>query len=282
MLAVLLSGCQLAWIFQEPVPPLPEVTLGTPTPSVTETPTPEPDPHAYRGTLAKRAACVTLTKDQLTHLQLVGSVGGAITYSRGSMVRSNEDWWAVAVMTEVHPNDSGHTRESVPERHLFAIVAESAKWADPATAYRLGDGTDDAAVRKAAGCARELPVPKPPLEPNDPETYTGKPAKGAKCRAVPDELLGHLEQVGQVGGAVTFPHGRMVRANNKWWTVAVATQVNPNNAGLNRDNVPLTQLFVTNAPSYRKSSEATIVSFPIKPTKKDTAAARALGCLEAE
>ncbi|MGC3952898.1 MAG: hypothetical protein QM804_01360 [Propionicimonas sp.] len=283
VLAALLSGCHMAWMLEEPVPPVPDVTLGpTPTPTPTPTPIPEPDPYAYQGKPAKKAKCVTLKAEQLAHLQNVGSVGGAITYSRGSMVRSNDDWWAIAVMTQVHPNESGYTRESVPEQHFFVVAAESSKWTEPATGYRLSDYAKDAAIRKAAGCASKLPVPKPKLEPTDPKTYTGKLAKGATCRAASADLLAHLEQVGQVGGAITYPRGQLVRANGKWWTVAVATQVNPNGAGLTRENVPSTALFVTNAPSYRKSSDAQRVYFPLKPGKKDTAAAKALRCLDAD
>lgn len=92
-------------------------------------------------------------------------------------------------------------------------------------------------------------------------------------------MLAHLRQVGQVGGAVTFPRGEMVRANRTWWTVAVATQVNANGSGLKPGDVPAVQYFVTNAPSYKKSSKARIVYFPLKPTKKDTASVKARGCL---
>lgn len=279
-LAVLLSGCHMAWILEDPVPPVPDVTIGPPTPTPTPTPSPEPDPHAYSGKVAKKATCVTLKADQLARVQEVGGVGGAITYSRGSMVRSSENWWAVAVMTQVHPNQSGHTRESVPEQHFFVIAAESARWDELATAYQVAGSPTDDALRKAAGCARKLPLPKPKLEPTDARTYTGKLAKGAKCRAASDELLAQLEQVGQVGGAVTYPRGQLVRANGHWWTVAVATQVNANSAGLTREDVPLTELFVTNAPSATK--DAKVVSFPINVGKKDAAAAKALGCLDAE
>ncbi|MGC4154634.1 MAG: hypothetical protein QM628_16385 [Propionicimonas sp.] len=280
VVAVLVSGCQLAWIFEEPVPPVPNVTLG-PTEPPTPTPTPEPDPYAYRGKLAKGAKCRTLSAGQLTQLEQVGGVGGAITYPRGSMVQANDDWWVAAVITDVHQNSEGHTRESVAKRHLFVVGAASADW-EYASGYRLGDDADDAAVRKAVGCADKLPVPKPTLEPTDPKTYTGRLAKGASCKAVSADMLGQLEQVGQVGGAVTFAGGQMVRANGDWWTVAVATQVNPNNAGLTRENVPPTELFVTNAPSLKKSSKTKVVYFPLNPTKKDAAAAKALKCLGPE
>ena len=238
---------------------MPDVTLGpTDPPSPTPTPTPEPDPYAYQGKPAKGAKCRTLKAGQLAQLEQIGGVGAAITYPRGSMVRANGDWWVAAVITDVHQNSEGHTRESVAKRHLFVVGAASADW-EYASGYRLGDDADDAAVRKAGGCADKLPVPKPKLDPTDSKTYTGKLAKGASCKVVSADMLGQLEQVGQVGGAITFAGGQMVRANGDWWTVAVATQVNPNSAGLNRDNVPPTELFVTNAPSLKKSSKTKIV-----------------------
>lgn len=282
MVAVLASGCQMMWIFSEPVPPLPNVTLGpTEPPSPAPTPTPEPDPYAYRGKLAKGAKCRTLKAEQLAQLEQIGGVGGAITYPRGSMVQANDDWWVAAVITDVHQNSEGHTRESVATHHVFAIVVVEHDWGSVG-GYRLADGADDAAVRKAVGCADKLAVPKPKLDPTDPKTYTGKLAKGATCKEVSAGMLSQLEQVGQVGGAITFAAGQLVRANGDWWTVAVATQVNPNSAGLNRENVPRTALFVTNAPSLKKSSKTKVVYFPLKPTTKDTAAARALKCLGAE
>lgn len=278
--AVLMSGCQLAWIFEEPVPPVPDVTLG-PTEPPSPPPTPEPDPYAYQGKPAKGAKCRTLKAEQLGQLEQIGGVGAAITYPRGSMVQANGDWWVAAVITDVHRNSEGHTRESVAKRHLFVVGAVSDEW-EQASGYRLSDGADDAAVRKAVGCADKLPVPKPKLDPTDPKTYTGKLAKGATCKAISAAMLSQLEQVGQVGGAVTFAGGQMVRANGYWWTVAVSTQVNPNSAGLNRENVPPTELFVTNAPSLKKSSKTKVVYFPLNPSKLDTAAAKALKCLGAE
>jgi hypothetical protein len=35
-------------------------------------------------------------------------------------------------------------------------------------------------------------------------------------------LLSRLEELGKVGGAITYSRGQMVRANKSWWTVAVA------------------------------------------------------------
>ena len=282
VVAALVSGCQLAWIFSDPAPPLPEVTLGpTEPPSPTPTPTPEPDPYAYQGKPAKGAKCRTLTAQQLALLEQIGGVGAAITYPRGSMLKANGDWWVAAVITDVHRNSEGHTRESVAKRHVFVVAAVSDDW-ENASGYRLGPSADDAAVRKAVECADGLPVPKPKPEPTDPKTYTGKLAKGATCKPAGAELLDRLQQVGQVGGAITYPSGQVVRANGIWWTVAVATEVHPNSAGLTRDNVPPAAFFVTDAPSLKKSSKATPVTFPIKPGKKDAAAAKALTCLGVE
>jgi hypothetical protein len=89
--------------------------------------------------------------------------------------------------------------------------------------------------------------------------------------------LRHLEQVGQVGGAITFPRGQMVRANRKWWTVAVAVQVNPNSQGFTKDNVPAVEYFVTNEPSLGTKASG-VFSFPIKGA--DKASAKAGACLQ--
>jgi hypothetical protein len=70
----------------------------------------------------------------------------------------------------------------------------------------------------------------------------------------------------------------MVRANRQWWTVAVATQVNPNSEGLTADNVPAAAWFVTNIPSYAVGTKVALFSFPIK--GKDAASAKALACLK--
>jgi hypothetical protein len=53
-------------------------------------------------------------------------------------------------------------------------------------------------------------------------------------------------------GAIIYPRGRIVRANSKWRTVAVATEVHPNGQRYTKDNVEATTLFVTNQPPYQR------------------------------
>ncbi len=86
---------------------------------------PEDSPASYTGRVALGATCVAVLPEMLAHLEGVGRVGGAITYSRGQMVPANKKWWTVAVATEVHPNKLGHTRENVPEVVYFATNAPS-------------------------------------------------------------------------------------------------------------------------------------------------------------
>lgn len=279
--AVLCSGCGLAWIpyDETPVPtPPPTTTRPAPTP----TPTPTPDEDAYTGALAEDATCVRLDAQALAYFEDKGLVGGAITYPRGAMVKANADWWTVAVATQVNPNDMGLTAENAdPFAYFISTMPARGDEFDRSTTRRLPPSWGGAALARAQECLAKVPTPKPTPPAWSPDTYTGKLAKGAKCTTVPDAMLHQLEAVGGVGAAVTYPRGQMVRANQKWWTVAVATQVHPNSAGLNRDNVPATALFVTNDPSYKASSKARIVYFPLKPAKRDTAAAKALACLGA-
>lgn len=277
--AVLCSGCGLAWIPYDQTPqPTPRPTARQTEPS----PSPTPDPDAYTGRVAKGARCVTLDEKSLAFFEDKALVGGAITFPRGAMVRSNADWWTVVVATQVNPNNAGLTSDNVEPFAYFV-----------STSPTVGDGFDTtitrpvtaaaggAALTKAKDCLAKVPTPKPKPPPGSPDTYNGRLAKGAACRRVPAGMLAHLEGVGKVGGAVTYPRGQMVRANGKWWTVAVATQVNPNSAGITRDNVATTALFVTNDPSYKASTNTRIVYFPLNPAKRDTAAAKALKCLAA-
>ena len=275
--AALCSGCGLSWMWNE-VPH--RAPVNTPAPY-----TPAPDErtlHPYSGKPAKDAECIRAPREVLDELEYVAMVGGAITYPRGVMVRANAKWWTVAVATQVNPNDQNLTRENVNPYAYFVTNApsygEDERW--DAEIFTWPITTTDAATAKALACLKKIPVPSPKLPASSPKTYTGKLAKGASCKAVPARMLAHLEQVGQVGGAITYPRGQMVRANGKWWTVAVATQVHPNSAGYTTENVPATALFVTNDPSYSASSKAKIVYFPIKAAKKDTAAAAALRCVK--
>lgn len=275
--AVLFSGCGLAWMWNEVPHRAPEATPTT-TPY-----TPPPDEralHPYTGEVAKGAECVRATTDVLADAEAVAMVGGAITYPRGAMVKANANWWTVAVAAQVNPNNEGLTSKDVDPYTYFVTNAPTlgkGEWDSQLFSWQLS--TEDAATARALACLKRIPVPKPKPPAGSPETYAGKLAKGAKCKAVSAKMLDRLEEVGQVGGAITYPRGAMVKANAKWWTVAVATQVNPNSSGLTRENVPATALFVTNDPSYSASSKARIVYFPIKAAKKDTAAAKALSCL---
>lgn len=280
---VLCSGCGLAWIplVREDPPPAPPPTYQEPPPTPTPPPAPTPEIEPYSGKVAKAAKCVTLDKAELSFFEQMGQVGGAITFPRGVRVRSNDEWWAVAIATQVHANSSGYTEDNVEPVAYFISTRPSMEEGGWEDVTQAGAGASSKAMEKAAACLKKLPVPKPTPPPGSPETYTGKRAKGAGCKAVPAAMLSKLEEVGQVGGAITYPRGQMVRANGKWWTVAVATQVNKNNAGLSPGDIPKTAMFVTNDPSYKASSDAKIVYFPLKPTKRDTAAARALKCVEA-
>lgn len=276
MAAVLLTGCSVAAVWNEVPARAPSYT---PAPA-----TPEPDERTqrpYTGALAKDAACVGVSSKMLAQLQEIGNVGGAVTYAKGARVKANARWWAVAVATEVHPNSQGLSADNVPAVAYFVTNEPSipaSAWEDEVFYWKLGVA-DDAATAKAAWCLKRVPDPPKKVDPNSPESYTGKLAASARCVTASKKLLARLEQVGQVGGAITYSRGQVVRANGKWWTVAVATEVHANSEGLTRDNVPATALFVTNAPSYPRSSTATIVSFPIKERKGDAAAAKSLACL---
>ncbi|MDQ7992821.1 MAG: hypothetical protein AAGC63_06875 [Propionicimonas sp.] len=287
--ALLLVGCGLDWIpySQDDPPPRPRPTPRSPEPVPRPVPapaTPTTQDGGYTGRVAKGAGCVTLDDDTLEFLEAKGAVGGAVTYPRGAMVRSSGDWWAIAIATQVNPNGEGRTRDNVPAVVYFVsnLPWRGDNELDREVTFPVASApAGGKAMKKADDCLAKLPVPKPTPSPGSPETYSGKLAKGATCAPVPPGMLATLEEVGQVGGAVTYPRGAMVRANGRWWTVAVATQVNPNGAGLSEENVAATALFVTNDPSYKESSPDRIVYFPLKPATRDAAAAKALKCLGA-
>jgi len=271
--AALLSGCSFANVWNE-VPATQPSFSPAPVPSGTT----EPDDrtlHPYTGALGEKATCRKATKTELVDWAEIGGIGNFVA---GSVVRSNSPWWTAAVITRV-PTASGRSIESY-EFFVTSWPTFEDTFEHEPFAWRITDVTGNRAASKALACAKKLPLPKVKPGPNDPASYTGSLARGAACKAVSSALLGRMEQVGQVGGAITYPRGRMVRANGKWWTVAVATEVHPNSAGYTSDNVASTALFVTNAPSYQKGSKAAIVSFPITVKKTDAAARKALACLE--
>lgn len=270
--AVLLSGCNIANVWNEVPATQPSFSPAPEPPEVTE-----PDDrvlHPYQGTLGSNATCRRATKAQLSEW---GQIGGMGTYLAGSLVRSNSPWWTAAVVTRM-VKDNGQTVERY-EYFVTSWPTYGETFAHEPFVWRMTDVSGDKAAARALACVKKLPLPKKKLAPNDPDTYNGTLARGATCKALSSSLLDRMQQVGQVGGAITYARGQMVRANRKWWTIAVATQVNANGEGYTRDNVPATALFVTNAPSYRSASNPAIVSFPIHAKKSDAAARRALACL---
>lgn len=111
---------------------------------------PEDSPESYTGRLAPGATCTALTPEMLKHLEAVGRVGGAITYSRGQMVQANKKWWTVAVATEVHPNKLGHTRDNVPRVAFFVTNAPSKETG--AVYFTLDSIEQDTAAAAAKRC----------------------------------------------------------------------------------------------------------------------------------
>ena len=275
LVAVLVSGCSLDSIWNDgPAPPVSTAEVKE-TATATATPSEEAEEDTYTGALAKGTTCTRASKGLLDELEDVGGVGAAVTYPHGVYVKSDNGWWTIAVATAVHANNSGYTRDNVPATAYFAVVADEPRAGADSDRIVLGDSP---ASKKALACLKRLPPVKPDPKPASPaDTYNGKPAGGATCRAVPAKLLARMQEVGQVGGAITYPRGQMVRANRTWWTVAVATQVNPNSLGHTSDNVPAVAYFVTNEPSKGTSVSARL-SFPIK--GKDRASGKAAACLK--
>ena len=276
LIAVLVSGCSLDSIWNDgPVRP-PGTTTVQETATATGTPSPEKaEEDAYTGALAGGATCARASKILLNELEDTAGVGAAITYPHGVVVKSVHGWWTVAVATAVHANSGGLTRDNVAKAAYFAATADTPS-KGAYSSRKVTGGT--ASARKALACLQKLPAVRPDPEPTTPaDTYSGTPAAGATCRDVPKKLLARLQEVGQVGGAITYPRGQMVRANRKWWTVAVSTAVHPNSEGLTSGNVPETGFFATNVPSLASGAKTGTYSFPIKGT--DKAAAKALACL---
>lgn len=273
LVTILCAGCSFANVWNEVPATQPSFT---PAPS---TPDPEPDDrtlHPYVGTLAANATCRKATKAELSDLEDIGGVGEAVTYPVGVLVKSSSPWWTAAVATRVARNSDG---AGVPKYAYFVTSwpTYGKSFDHEPFAWQLFDRNGDHAAAKALACLKKLPVPKEKPEPSDPASYTGVLAAKATCTAVSGSLLARLEQVGQVGGAITYPRGRMVHANLKWWTVAVETEVHANAQGYTRDNVPTVEYFVTNVPSV--GSKTVVVSFPITVKSSDAAAKKARACL---
>lgn len=270
---VLLSGCGLAWVWTEPVHRAPTITPAPTTPESSPAQLDDRTARPYTGTVAGKAGCMRASKRQLALLEEVGGVGGSVTYPVGVLVRSNAGWWTAAVATRTTSGADS------TDRYALFVTSYPTYGEDPdhePFAWQLKSAKGDAAAHKALACVKKLPVPKVKPDPYSAASYTGALARGAKCRAVSAKLLVRLQEVGGVGGAITYSEGRLVRSNGKWWTVAVATRVNPNSLGYTRDNVAPTALFVTNIPT---GSKLVSVSFPITLRSSDRAAKKALSCL---
>lgn len=281
-----LSGCTQPWMLEDwPVSPPPTTSAPTPgrssavaTPSSSGPATPTSDPmrdrYPYDGSI-EDANCMTATRDLLDELEALAAEPGVVGYPRGALVKANGPWWTVAVATEVDPDNPDVTRADVDLMLWFVTNGPSLAEGDSVSTWPLNPDPDDDAADRALTCLARVPAP-PPAPPEDsPASYTGRLAPGATCGAASSELLKHLEGVGRVGGAITYSRGQMVQANKKWWTVAVATEVHPNNLGHTRANVPEIAYFVTNAPSKGDAA----VYFVPDSVEQDTAAAAARRCL---
>lgn len=284
VLAVALTGCTQAWMLEDWPTTTPSATpsqspvTSTPTPSPASPASPTPDPvrarYPYHGSISDEG-CTAASRDLLDELESLAATAGVVSYPRGAVVKSDEPWWTVAVETRVNPNNSGVTHSDVDPVLWFVTNGPSLAPGDGVSTWPLKPDPDDDAADHALSCLGLVPTPPPDPPEDSPASYTGRLAPGATCGAVPPAMLKHLEGVGRVGGAVTYPRGQMVPANKKWWTVAVATEVHPNKLGHTRANVPEVVYFATNAPS--KASGA--VYFALDSIEQDTAAAAARHCL---
>lgn len=285
LLAAALTGCTQPWM-RESWPdgserPTPSAAATSPSTTPTSAPSatmptadPERDRYPYSGTVGDET-CVPASRDLLDELEALGGLGGAVSYPRGALVKSDDPWWTIAVATQVNPNDQGLTRANVDVAQWFVSNGPTLAAGHPVSTWPLDPDPDDEAADRALLCLSRVPTP-PPAPPEDsPASYTGRLARGATCTPVSAAMLAHLQDVGRVGGAITYPRGQMVAANKNWWTVAVATQVHPNNLGHTRANVPETVYFVTNAPTKGKDA----VYFAPDSIEQDTAAAAARQCL---
>lgn len=285
VLALAIGGCTQPWMTED-WPDSPTPTATTPAASADPSPTPTPSTAApttdpvreqfpYQGTLAEEG-CEAISRGLLDDLEAVGGQGEAVSYTRGAMVKADGPWSTIAVATRVNANEEGVTRGSVDDVLWFVTNGPSVTPGDPVSTWPLRPDPDDDAADRALICLARVPTPPPEPPEDSPASYTGRLASGATCRAVDADVLKHLQDVGRVGGAITYSRGQMIRANKKWWTIAVATEVHPNKLGYTRANVPETVFFVTNAPSMVDKP----VYFTLDdPGEEDTAAPAALRCL---
>jgi len=143
--STILAGCSSVW--SEEVVRAPQLT---PAPSASATP--------YDRTVAAQAACVAVTKDQLGDFENAAGIGGALKYTKGVLVKANDQWWVAALHTEVYANDLGLTRANVPVTALWAITdaALDPDGLDSQIRYnRLSESADNPVALKAAGCLKK-------------------------------------------------------------------------------------------------------------------------------
>lgn len=283
VLATVLSGCTQPWMLEDlpgssTTPSItPSRPAATPTPSPTAPESPAPDPvrerYPYLGTISDDN-CVPAPRDLLDELEALAAPADGVTLSHGALVQANEPWWTIAVATRVDPGNPHLTRKDVDAVLWFVSNGPSLP-EDGLSTWPLNPGADDDAADRALTCLSRVPTPPPPPPDGSPESYTGRLAPDSTCITVWSAMLTHLERVGQVGGAITYSRGQMVRANKNWWTVAVATEVHPNKLGLTRANVPQVAYFVTNSPSVGSGA----VYFAPDSVEQDSAAAEARRCL---
>ena len=278
-LAATLSGCTPLNLMPPRTPsPSPTQVATSPTPSLTEPAEPTPDPmrerYPYQGRIGYNG-CETAPAYLLEELENLAEEPGLVLYRRGALVKADGPWWTVAVATEVSPDHPEVKSEDVDLTLFFVTNTPTLADGDTPSTWPLNPAADDDAADLAIACLARVPTP-PPAPPEDsPASYTGRLAPGANCVAVSPEMLKHLEGVGRVGGAITYPRAQMVQANKKWWTVAVATEVHPNKLGHTRKNVPEIVFYATNAPS----KDAGGVYFALDSVENDSAAAAARRCL---
>ena len=281
VLVASLSGCT-PWNVMPPrsttPTPSPTQSAATPTPSESVPATPTPDPmrtqYPYKGRLQDES-CVAVSRGLLEDLENLAEEPAIVLYTRGAMVKADGPWWTIAVSTEVSPDHPEVNSNDVDLTLWFVTNTPDLADGDTPSSWPLDPAANDDAADRAIHCLGLVPTPPPAPPETDPRSYTGRLAPGATCIEVSPEMLKHLEGVGRVGGAITYPRAQMVQANKKWWTIAVATEVHPNKLGHTRKNVPEVVYFVTNAPSVEKGA----VYFIPESVENDSAAAAARRCL---
>lgn len=286
LVALVLSGCTQPWMQDswrvESTPPrtpsaTPSQPPASPSPSPTSPSSPTPDPererYPYDGSLVD-GECVAATRALLDELEGIAGLAPA-SFSHGALVKSNDQWWTVAVATRLNPDNPDAASQGIGRVLWFVTNGPTLAAGHSRSSWPLDPDPDDQAADRVLTCLYRVPSPPPDPPDDSPASYTGQLAPGATCVAASTGMLAHLERVGRVGGAVTYPRGQLVAANKNWWTVAVATQVHPNKLGLTRENVPEVVYFATNAPTKPTGA----VYFALDSIEQDTAAAAARECL---